>query len=177
MPSQTTYNVDPDIAVAGLIAGDAADVNAATRFNADTAVIPFAYGVQHGTDQRDALLPATSTAKMQGVTMRSQAMEQNGPFSDLDSSLSVKVGAKLSVMTRGTIWAVCQDGCNPGDRLHVRWQTGSDALIGSLRSTADSTHTIDCSNNGKWLTAATAGNLAKLQVDFTAGPGTPTAGN
>lgn len=181
MPSQLTYNIDPDIAVTGLIAGDHDDVRAYTRFNAEaSANIPFGYAVKYGTLERDALLPSAATSKLQGIVMRTQAMEESGPFSELvDNSgvPAVKPSGKLSVAHEGIFWVVCEDGCNPGDRLHVRWETGTDTKIGSLRSTADSTHTIDCSNNGKWLSVATAGNVAKLQIDFTAMPGTPTAGN
>jgi hypothetical protein len=132
--------------------------------NEASAEMAFGHAVafEGSTDDQGALSPDALTDKIAGILLHSHAYS-NAPGGDLGTT-GVKPGAKLSVLRKGRVWGICANGCAPGDRLHIRVLGGTE---GELRSAADGVNTIDSSTQGVWLTTATAGNLAVLEVDFT----------
>lgn len=169
MAVQTTYNQEPEIAVAGALACEHNEASIMSMFNAEaSAEIPFGFGVKWGsaTDAKSAKLPAAEADNVVGIVVRLHTYE-TGTGGELGTS-GVKAGGKLNVLRRGVIWAVAEDACVPGDRLWVRCTVGgAGEVLGGLTNADEGTETIDATAQGTWLTAAAAGGLAKLSVDFT----------
>lgn len=172
MPVQSSYSNDPPVAFAGQLV-NAAPGGIMTMVNAEaSAVIPFGRAVAFkpsGDSDQDATLPANADDVVAGIVLRSHAYGIY-PFGDLDQTNGgIVVGGQINVLAIGEVWVVCEDGCNPGDRLWVRRTAAGDPeFLGGLNSADDSTDTIDCTQQGVWLTTASAGGLARLRVDFTA---------
>lgn len=164
MPVQTSYGTNLAVAFEGMKADSGAcDVWSMVN-NEASAELAFGHAVcfEGSTDDQGALSPDALTDKLAGILLHSHAYS-NSPTGELGTS-GLKPGAKLSVMRKGRVWAVAANGCAVGDRLHVRVLGGTE---GELRSAADGVNTIDATTQGVWLTTATAGNLAVLEVDFS----------
>jgi hypothetical protein len=163
MGVQSAYTQDPAIAIEGALK-DSGPHDVITMRNNDTAEIAFGHAVvfEGSTNDQGALSPDDILEVLAGILVHSNAYSQ----SELGST-GVVQGAMLNVLRKGRISVVCADGCSPGDRLHVRALTGTE---GELLSAADGINTIDATSMGVWLTTATAGNLATLEVDFTNKP-------
>lgn len=169
MAVQTTYGLNPAIGTPGMLA-DGAPNDTITMINKEaSAAMTFGRAVKFegSTDDKGALLPAAETDKIAGILIRSLAYAP----SELDTTgtiTAVKPNAVLNVLRRGRVYAVCEDGCVPGDRLWVRAVAGGDPeFLGGLNSADDGTDMVDCTAQGSWLTTAVAGGIAVLEVDFT----------
>lgn len=170
-PVQTSYLDNPPLPYAGL-AGDASEgTQIVGAFNTEaSAEIPFGFVVArdntspYDVNGNGAKLPAASTDKLLGVTRHSHAFS-NSPNGDLGST-GLKPGAMMDVLRLGRIWAACEDGCSPGDRLFVRY-TSAGTGKGTLRSTdAGGSTCIDATTKGEWQTKASAGAVAMIDIDF-----------
>lgn len=165
MAVQTTYSQSMTAAFAGMLADGSANDCIAMRNDEETASIAFGRAVKFGsaTDGTSAVLPAAETDVVAGLVVHSHAYASN----ELDST-GVKVGGILNVLRKGRIWVTVEDAVVPGDRLWVRAVAGGDPeFLGGLLPADDGTDTIDCTGQGQFLTAAAAGGLAILEVDFT----------
>ncbi len=169
-PVQTTYTDGLALPYAGL-PGDVSDSVIVPAFNTEaSAEIAFGLVVArdntapYDTNGNGAKLPAASTDKLMGIVRHSHAYS-NSPNGDLGTT-GLKPGAMMNVLRSGRIWAVCEDGCSPGDRLFVRY-TAAGTGKGSLRSTdAGGSTCIDATTKGEWVTKAAAGAVAMIDVDF-----------
>lgn len=174
MAVQSSYDNDPSIGYAGqlleaqrggIVTLVSAEASANVAFGRAVAFKP------SSTDDKQATLPANASDRVAGIVLKS---DQYGiyPFGELDQTAvtgGLIPGAVLNVLRKGTVFAVCEDGCVPGDRLWVRRTAAGDPeFLGGLNSADDSTDMIDCTTQGVWLTTAAAGGIAKLEVDFTA---------
>lgn len=175
MAVQTSYSFDMSAAYAGLLISTVDGGILPFRNNqADTGVAltdEMAFGravaFEGSTDDKGAKIPSGATDKIAGIVVKSHAYGI-APYGDL-GTIGVKPGGTVSVMRKGILWVVVEDGCAPGDRLWVRRTAGGDPeFLGGLNNADDSTDTIDCTSQGVFLTTASAGGLAKLEVDFTA---------
>jgi len=178
MSIQTTFTDMPSASFAGLLA-DGDDHRVWPMKNADTVSIPFgkavAFKPSGATSDQDATLPANSTDIIAGIVVKSDQYDRTyslaggGTGGELDA-VGLVVNAMLNVLTEGVVWATCEDGCTPGLRLWVRY-TSAGTGLGTLRSTdAGGSTCLSANGQGKWMTTATAGNLAKLWVDFANKP-------
>lgn len=172
MAVQTTYLNKPTFVIEGQLA-DGGNPDIMSMYNSEaSAEIAFGravkFGSTSGTDI-DALLPAAETDKVAGIVVHSHAYS-SATGGDLGTT-GVKPGGMLNVLRRGRIYVKCEDGCVPGDRLWVR-AVGSTPpeYLGGLNNADDSTDMIDCTNQGVWLSTASADSIALLEVDFTARP-------
>lgn len=175
MGIQTTYTAAPAVGFAGMKA-DSKPERHDTGKNAEaSASMPFgaivAFKTSSPTTDKDSILPAATSAKLKGLVAFGNDFERTftllggATAGELDST-GVVVGAEFMVIEAGTYWVTCEDGCVPGDRLFVRIAGGT---LGAARSTdATGSTCIDATNCGKWLSTATAGNVAKLEFDFLA---------
>lgn len=171
MPVQTSVSVAPAIAFAGQLADDAEN-DAITLLNADSVSMPFgsivAFKTAAPVSDKDAVLTASAAAKLAGIIIHrhnyAKAFTMNGvSVGELDDT-GLLVGITFSCLRSGRIFVICEDGCNPGDPLFVRYAGGT---LGAARSTdAGGLTCTNLTNVGTWLTKATAGGIAKLEVDF-----------
>ena len=173
MSVQTSVALAPAIAFAGQIA-DGVAFDAITLVNAEASVsMPFgaivAYMVSSPTSDKAAILPAASTARLAGVLLhkhnyeRTWTMPDGSVAGELDS-VGLVVGVTFSCMMKGHVYVTCEGGCVVGDKLWVRYATGT---LGAARSSdAGSSTCIDATTRGTWLSIAADAKIAKLAVDF-----------
>jgi hypothetical protein len=126
-----------------------------------SAAMLFGQAVCFGASDNAALSPDATTDVICGLVVHahSYAAEQ------LNSARTgVAAEEMLNVARKGRMLVTCEDGCVPGNRLHVRATGGTE---GALRASADGANTIALTGQGVWLTTAAAGGLAVLEFDFT----------
>lgn len=142
-----------------------------------TASIPMGSGVKFDlsspVSDLDALLPAAETDVICGIVAYSTTYarswtDSNGVINgDLDST-GLRPNALMAVATRGRLLVLAEDAVAVGDHLWVRATVGGPGeVLGGLLNADEGTETIDCTNQGMWLTSAAAGKMAWLQFDFT----------
>lgn len=169
---QTSVVVTPNRAFAGMLADDAKNDTLTLR-NADAVSMPFGAQISFlrvaPATEQDAILPAASTAIIAGTLVhkhnyaRTFTLPDGTVAGELDST-GLVVGVSFAVLRQGRIWVICEDGCNPGDPLFIRYSGGT---LGASRSTdAGGSTCLNATNQGTWLTKASAGTIAKLEVDF-----------
>jgi hypothetical protein len=174
MPVQTSVSDMPSAAFAGLLVGTQHTIIGMRNAHASAEMVPgrgvvFKAG---GTTDQDATLPAAETDKLAGIVVHSDVYDRTYTLADGSTAgelgtTGYKVGAMVNVLRRGQIWAVCEDGCAPGDKLWVRAVAGADPeFLGGLNNADDSTDMIDATAVGTWLTTASAGGLAVLSVNL-----------
>lgn len=168
-PVQTTYPDALPLPFAGVLASPNCDKVGAFNTEA-SAEIPFGFAVArdntapYDVNGNGAKLPAASTDKLLGLVIHSNAYS-NGPSGFLGTT-GLKPGAMMNVIRRGRIWAACEDGCSPGDRLWVRY-TSAGAGKGACRaSDAGGPTSIDATKKAEWQTKAAATTVAILDCDF-----------
>lgn len=175
---QTTYSESVTAAYAGMLASEDCDIISMTNVEA-SASMPFGRGVifkATNTTDQDALVPSAETDKVAGIVVHSHAYDRSwtnaaGTTVGELSATGLLPGTMLNVLRRGVIWVIAEDACVPGDRLWVRCTAGgAGEVVGGCTNGDEGTETIDCTNQGVFLTTAAAGGLAKLQVDFTNRP-------
>lgn len=175
MEVQTTYSEDRAIGYAGMLDSNLAH-DIITMKNAEaSASIAFGRAVVFkpaATSDKDATLPTADTQVVAGIVVHSHNYaavwtDLNGTsYGELDAT-GVKPGALLNVLRRGRILVVCEDGCTAGQPLFIRHvAAGAPEFLGGLNSADDATDMIDMTGKGTWLSAASAGGLAWLDVNF-----------
>jgi hypothetical protein len=175
MTVQSSFSNGPAIGYAGTLDSNLAH-DVITMKNAEaSASIAFGRAVKFkdtvSTD-KDAVLPALETDTILGIVLRSDTYGvawtdlSGNTYGQLDST-GVKPGAFMNVLRRGRVLVVCEDAVEAGDKLWVRAVAGGDPeFLGGLNNADDSTDMIDCTSKGTWLTSASAGGLAWLDVNF-----------
>lgn len=169
---QSTYSFDMTAGFAGqLLKSEPGDVWAMTNKEASYSIpVGVAVAFEGSTDDRGALSPDAITDVIAGITAHSHGHRALGTFGNIDDDGDMDPGVQMDVARRGRMRVVCENGCSPGQRLHVRAVAAGAEVEGALRSAADGTDTIDCTNQGQWLSTAAAGGLAILEFDFTNSP-------
>lgn len=175
MSVQTTFSDAPAAGYEGMLDSNLAH-DIVTMVNAEaSASIAFGRGVVFKgtpTTAKDAVLPSAETDVPVGIVVHSHNYARTWTnadgteYGELDST-GVKPGAAISVLRRGRILVVCEDGCEIGDKLWIR-AVGSTPPehLGGLNSADDGTDMIDATANGTWMSNASAGGLAWLDVNF-----------
>jgi len=161
--SQTSYSNTMTAAFAGMLADTGRnDIFGALQAEASLE-IPFGVMVCKGTGDNDAKLPAASDAKLIGVLVHSHAYE---PRTDLGTT-GVKPGATLNVMNRGRMHVLVEETVVREDRAYIRYASGAGGTqLGAFRKSAVSNETIDVRANVKFVTSASSGQLAIIEVDM-----------
>lgn len=166
MSVQTSYSS----AMTAAFAGKADRIDSCiTMRNDQSASIPFGRAVNFAsaTDPMSAELPDDAADIIAGIVIHSHAYAKD---EQLDAT-GVVDGELLNVLRKGRVWVTCPSGCSVGDRLWVRQDvTGGGSEVEGGLEDAEDTDNIDCTNAGVWLTSASAGELALLEVDFTNAP-------
>lgn len=173
MPVQTSVSDMPSAAFAGLLVGTQHTIVGMKNAHASDEMVP-GRGVvfKAAAGDQDATLPASETDKFAGVVVHSDVYDRSYTLADGSTAgelgtAGYKVGAMVNVLRRGQIWAVCEDGCAPGDRLWVRAVAGgAPEYLGGLNNADDGTDMIDATAVGVWLTSASAGGLAILSLNL-----------
>jgi hypothetical protein len=165
--AQTSYSTTMVKAFAGMLADTGGnDVASAVQSEASLEV-PFGGFVAFGASDGAAILPAASSAKLLGCLVHDHTYE---PGTNM-GTVGVKPKNMLSVLRKGRIWVTPETAVAPGDRLHVRYAAGAGgSQLGACRNAAVASETLDCTTQGVFLTTASAGQLAILEIDMTNEP-------
>lgn len=173
MAIQTTYSTGPVKAFAGMKADNSPSTTTVMK-NTDVVSIPFgaivAYDTSSPTSDDDVNLPAASNANLKGIFVHEHDFERTFNLADGSvvgeiDSVGLTVNGIGALARAGAFFVTCEDGCNPGDRLFVRFSGGT---LGAARSTdAGGSTCIDATTKGQWDSTAAAGALAILRFDFT----------
>jgi hypothetical protein len=180
MSVQTTYSSAPATGYAGTLDTKSPHHVLTMKNVESSASIAFGYGVCFDlvapASDLSALLPALESNTVAGIVLHSHAYEREWTDSDgnshgdLDAD-GLKPGALMNVLRKGRVLVVAEDAVAVGDRLWVRCTTGgAGEVLGGLTNADEGTETIDCTKQGVWMSSASAGGLAWLEVDFTAKP-------
>lgn len=166
MPVQTSYSASFTAGFSGQLYGTDGHEMIAMRNDEASAEIAFGRAVKFNStsDGTSAKLPASESDKIAGIVVHSHRYL---PTTELGTT-GLKPNVVMNVLRRGKILVTVEDAVQVGDRLWVRAVAGGDPeFLGGLCVADDSTDTVDCTNQGVFLTAASAGGLAVLDVDFT----------
>lgn len=176
MAIQTTVSVGPAQGYPGMLDA-AAEHLIVTGRNDDSVSIPFGKAViwdpsSPATDISVTLPAGSQTSPVMGIVMFSQKYARAWTDSagtvhgDLDATGLVN-GTMMNVVRRGRILVTAASTVVAGvNKLYVRSVAVLGETLGALEGAADSTDMIDCTAQGTWMSSATAGGLAWLQVNF-----------
>lgn len=168
--SQTSYAEQP-AAFAGMLADATIVKHADTLVQGEaSAEIPFGVAValstSPGTDGTPgkAVLPAAANAKIWGVAVHSHDYDNRTEL----GTTGMKPKVLLSALRKGRIWVTVETAVVAGDRAHIRYAAGAGgSQLGAFRNASVVNETIDLTKVAVFLTTASIGGLAMVEVDFT----------
>lgn len=182
---QTSVESDFTPSVAGMMS-DSHTASAGDRLSYTSeeasAGIPFGVCVAQGSEDRTALLVATTADVLIGIAMYANDLSTPQEVTAPDDGVTaldprIQPGVTFSVLRRGRIWVRTEENVAPGDAVRVRGVISSNdtgyldsghEVPGAFRTTADdTTDCTDISAFARWVTSGSAGGLAELEVDFT----------
>lgn len=169
MAVQTSYADSVDTGFSGQLADDGEHDIIAMTNDEVSAEIAFGRAVKFNSTSvaTSAALPSDESSIIAGIVVHSHRYL---PTTELGTT-GLKPGVILNVLRKGRIKVTVEDAVQVGDRLWVRGVAGGDPeFLGGLLPADDGTDTVDCTNQGVFLTEASAGALAVLEVDFTNRP-------
>ncbi len=139
--------------------GQFADLQLTNVFSrsVETAEIDFGLAVVRGTADDQCILPSATGQSFLGITARTIA-----GTADTAGDRKYQVGESANILDEGVIYAICEDGCVPGDDVFFRHTTGTGTVIGALRTDAD-TATADQIPNAVWETTTAAGEIGRVK--------------
>lgn len=162
--SQTSYATKQSGALVGMLADlGSHDIVSLKMMDDDS---PFGVAVARVDEENEQCTAVTATGDMiRGVVVRSDSYD-NAALAGADG---VPEGALVNVLRKGRIWAICVDGCDDNDAVFVVHAGGG------FRATDDAGNASALANGvARWRSDAGAGELAILEVDFTAHSGAMT---
>lgn len=164
MTAQSSYSQLRTRGFSGMLADSGANEIASMRNDEASAEMAFGIAVKNAstTDETSAKLLTSIT----GEIVAGILIHQHSYADTALGTTGVKADERIDVLRRGRILVTCEDGCDVGERLHIRAVATGNELAGALLSDADGSDTIDSQGQGVWRTFAAAGALAVLEVDF-----------
>lgn len=153
----TSYGLNHDAAFTGMVA-DGQVANIVSKINDDTATVAYGKGVVRNGEKGFKAATADSTGdNFVGVLVR----ELNRAYTD-DATFGAPVDRPASVLTAGVVWVTVAENVAVGDAAFLRVGT---TQTGDFAKTAGESATLSVAIPGaKFLTAASAGGLAKLSL-------------
>lgn len=153
----TSYGLNHDAAFTGMVA-DGQVANIVSKINDDTATVAYGKGVVRNGEKGFKAATANSTGgNFVGVLVR----ELNRAYTD-GATFGAPIDRPASVLTAGVIWVTVAEDVAVGDAAFLR--VGA-TQTGDFAKAAGSATTLSVAIPGaKFLTAATAGGLAKLSL-------------
>lgn len=163
---QTSVPATMTIGLVGQLADlwtlNSGDVWSATNAEA-SAEIAFGLAVKRGTADGSMNVLTAITEAVFGVTVFNHLFSKPDELGDT----GMKPNVTGDVLRMGRIYVLTETNITPASGVFVRaLVSGGNTTIGAFRGTADGVTTIDISAFAQWVTTATAGNLAVLEVDF-----------
>lgn len=155
-PVQDSYVAEQSAAIAGQRA-DFGLVDVLSKV-AEGGDINFGLAVVRGTSDGQAELPSATGQAFLGLTEYTTAWAANASDVHLYAE-----NREMNLLDFGRIYAVCEDGCVPGDPVFFRHTAAGNEVLGALRTDADGAD-ADQIDGATWETTASAGAIAMLQL-------------
>ena len=153
---QTSYDLKHAEGFVGQMA-DLQLTNVLSR-SVETAEIDFGLAVVRGTADDQCILPSATGGSFLGITVRTIA-----GTADTAGDRKYQPNESANILDEGVIYAICEDGCVPGDDVFFRHTTGTGTVIGALRTDAD-TATADQIPNAVWDETIAAGEIGRVKL-------------
>lgn len=161
---QTSYAATMPVAFAGMIA-DNRDTVTESGVLEGTA-IPFGLALTRGTADPQVKVPAALSAKLQGVARHTHAQYNQ----DLSGTAGIPAKGDVNVLRRGVIWVRVEENVAAEDAAYFRvTANGGNTQLGGWRKSVDNNGSADTAVLAPgcvFRSAATAGNLAKLEINL-----------
>lgn len=162
--SQTTVASGQSQVFAGVL-GDNSPNYVRSYVNEEASLsLAFGDAVVQGTDDGDAL-KMVAGGLIAGVIVHSHRYAKDN---ELDS-VGLTPNTTMALLRKGTIWVVPEDDVSPGDPVRVRHTATGNERFGAFMTAADGTDT-GIIGNAEWLTSASGGSPALLEIDLTGEP-------
>ena len=164
--AQTTINELVSTTNPGM-PGQLADMamdDAVSRLLEGSDDVAFGIALAQGTADNGVVAPG-SGGEVVGVLLHSHAYAKD-PGGDLSLTDPALLHPKsvVSALRKGRVWVKVGENVAAGDRAWVRTDTGHK---GEWAKSSIAANAIDCSKQARYMTTATSGNMAVLEVDFT----------
>lgn len=123
--------------------------------------IDFGLGLAHGSADRKTQLPSTTGFLFIGISLKDQKEQ------DLTTGLNrYEEGEAVGVLRQARVWVIAEEAVTPEDDVYLRHTANGSLLSGGFRTDADTAKADDVSTWCKWMTSASAGELAILNVNL-----------
>lgn len=132
--SQTTFNVTPAVAFAGLLGDSNQDGFKTSRYNGEASAMPFGIGVKQDTDQEKVKLYTTG-AQLAGVLVHTPYLDNR----KLSGALGLDAAEMGNVLRSGRIWVTAEGTVAAGAQAYCRHTSdgGSNTQQGTWRGDVD----------------------------------------
>lgn len=104
----------------------------------------------------------TSVLKILGLTIQTQAIEQNYQSAGGDG---YAINEEMSILRKGNAWVQVEVAVTPADTPYARYTVSGDTKLGGIRNDAD-TGKAAAIPNARFVTSAAAGGLALLELNL-----------
>lgn len=161
--SQTSYQVNQDVAFAGLVAESQSPVDILSRQNPAVAV-PYGVGVVQGTLDADVIVPTATAMITDGRFIGVAVSEQTVVSSASGTAANYPLNSSVPVLRKGRVWVTVEEAVTPVSPVFCRFATGSGTVLGAFRASAD-TATAVAVPRARYMTSAGIGGLAVLELN------------
>lgn len=127
-----------------------------------TAEIAFGKAVKKGTADWSALNLTAITEAVRGFAVWSQRYAKPDELGDTGLKPKVTFG----ILRMGRMIVKPEDGVDPTKSVFIRAVATGSEIPGSFRGTADGTDTIDISAVATWMSTASAGEPAVVEINL-----------
>ena len=151
---QTSYELEH---IDGFV-GQFADLQLTNVFSrtVETAEIDFGLAVVRGTADDQCILPSATGQFFLGITARTIA-----GTADTAGDRKYQPEESANILDEGVIYAICEDGCIPGNPVSFRYVAGT-GQVGGLLTTPVALET-DVIPNAVWETTTAAGEIGRVK--------------
>jgi len=125
--------------------------------HAEGGAIPFGVAVSFGTADHQAVLGGAASADLIGVTVRTQAVENNAAGESL-----YREDQAMSVMEKGRMFVTVSDGATRGGQVYVVQATGE--LVSSANDGAATPVAYLALAGARFLRSCAAGEVSEIEI-------------
>lgn len=176
MALQSTYGLQPALGFTGTL-DKSRPFSLLTMKNVEaSASIRMGSAVKRkasATTDLDAVLPTAESDKVLGFVVRENSFapawtDLSGQTAGNLDSTGLVPGTLMNVATMGRMLVHVRTGCTAGQGVWVRAVSGGlPEYLGAIENADDSTDTIDCTTQAKFVTSCAADGQAWVEFDFT----------
>ena len=164
MAIQTTYPSDFTLAFEGALVDGGRDAHIVTASNVAAASF-FGRACLIVADEEDRFVQPTATAGVfMGILVHTHAIEQSQVTA---GGAGLPVNHPCGILRKGRIWVVVEEAVTTTDSVFYRHTTPGAApeFLGRFRTDADTAAATQITA-ARWVSAAAAGGLAKLEINL-----------